>query len=332
MDAANDLGRWHYRAGGNLICQVSFIVIAHNAERTISSCIESILRQGVDKHIIVVDNNSQDRTVDQIPRYGVEILFEPVPNRGRARNRGLEAAIAPYVAFVDADVELPTGWAREALRLLECHPEVVAVGGPGIRTDASWVSRVLNEMHYGISLTGDGIRHTISLPTLNIMYRGVPLAGMRFADLWTAEDSEFNFRLLECGWTFLWCKGLAVVHKHPLSLLQLASKSFDYGKWYLAPYWRHPGRIDFGVTGRVVHLPIFILLLLVSLIMPWMVWLALAWLIVPVLAYMRSGLRSVTSLTWRYLVPYVVVHSLRQYAQIAGIWAGLLSGNWRDYH
>ena len=45
-----------------ILVEVSFIVPAYNAEKTIAKCIESILSQGVEKEIIVVDNTSTDKT------------------------------------------------------------------------------------------------------------------------------------------------------------------------------------------------------------------------------------------------------------------------------
>jgi glycosyltransferase involved in cell wall biosynthesis len=57
--------------------------------------------------IIVVDNNSTDGTRAVAERHGVTYLFEPVPNRGKARNRGITAARGSFVLFIDDDVVLP---------------------------------------------------------------------------------------------------------------------------------------------------------------------------------------------------------------------------------
>ena len=130
--------------------QVSFIVIAYNAAPTIRACVESILVQAVDKEVILVDNNSTDGTAGQVSGLPLTVVFEARRCRGTARNRGLDAAHGAWIAFVDADVELPPHWAPEALALLDSHPDCVAVGGPGLTPAAGWVSQAIDTLQYGI--------------------------------------------------------------------------------------------------------------------------------------------------------------------------------------
>ena len=53
--------------------------------------------------IIVVDNNSTDDTADIAIKQGVSVVFEPINQIARARNRGATAATGDALIFMDAD-------------------------------------------------------------------------------------------------------------------------------------------------------------------------------------------------------------------------------------
>ncbi|HEY9085632.1 MAG TPA: glycosyltransferase [Candidatus Tyrphobacter sp.] len=66
--------------------------------------------------IVVVDNGSTDATRDVVERAAregrvpVRYAHEALPNRGKARNRGVEAAEGYLVLFCDDDVAVPPGF------------------------------------------------------------------------------------------------------------------------------------------------------------------------------------------------------------------------------
>jgi len=309
--------------------KVSFIVIAYNARSSIRSCLRSILEQEVDKEVILVDNNSTDDTVDAVRDLPIVVRFEPQQCRGRARNRGLESAGGQYVAFVDSDVELPKGWTRKALSLIEIHSDVVAVGGPGLTPGTSWVSKSLDVIQYG-TINNGATKFVLSLPTMNIMYRGDSIRGLRFAYFWAGEDPEFNFRLSERGYRFLWSSELSVVHHHVHSLGQLAWKTFRYGMWFSALYRRHPKQITPGILFRFIFFPVLVFLTVLGIAFPESCWLVALWLILPLLAYGYVAISQNLFINLVQGFQFVVVHSVKQYAQMLGIWAGVVAGTWRN--
>ena len=78
--------------------------------------------------VIVVDNNSTDRTGELARELGARVVFEPKNQIARARNAGGRVAKGQYLIFLDADTRLPAGLLRGALDRLasgEC------VGGGG---------------------------------------------------------------------------------------------------------------------------------------------------------------------------------------------------------
>jgi glycosyltransferase involved in cell wall biosynthesis len=98
--------------------KVSVIIPAYNAERSISSCLNSILDQRFpdeDLEIIVVDNNSNDDTVLICGDFDVRIVKEPRQGRSFARNTGAKVSTGNYLAFIDSDVILEPDWLKNCL-------------------------------------------------------------------------------------------------------------------------------------------------------------------------------------------------------------------------
>ena len=100
--------------------------------RALSSLDEQIAAPSFEA--IVVDNGSNDDTKEVVARaaersrHKVHYLYEPEPNRGKARNRGVASAEGFLVLFCDDDVLLPPGFlaAHEAAH----HTAGLVVNGP----------------------------------------------------------------------------------------------------------------------------------------------------------------------------------------------------------
>jgi len=96
---------------------VSVIVPVLNGERTIRECIVSLLNMDYPverREILVVDNDSTDRTTDIIKNFPVRYLREERRGASHARNRGIEASKGAILAFTDADCAVTTRWLRSA--------------------------------------------------------------------------------------------------------------------------------------------------------------------------------------------------------------------------
>jgi glycosyltransferase involved in cell wall biosynthesis len=90
--------------------KISVVVPAFNEEKLLAASLASIREamaafheQGLESELIVCDNNSTDRTSELASSAGAIVVFEPVNQIGRARNKGAEAATGEWLIFVDAD-------------------------------------------------------------------------------------------------------------------------------------------------------------------------------------------------------------------------------------
>ena len=78
---------------------LSIVIPAFNEELLITHCLDSISESmianqgaGFTHEIIVVDNNSTDKTAELAKHAGANVVFEPINQIGRARNAGAAAA------------------------------------------------------------------------------------------------------------------------------------------------------------------------------------------------------------------------------------------------
>lgn len=109
---------------------VSVVVATKDEERNIGNCLESIKRQTYPQkkmEIIVVDNNSTDKTKEIAKKYTKRLYNFPnlkrvkkiINLRGSQLNFGVEKSHGQIIFFPDADMTFDKGLIEEAVRLIE---------------------------------------------------------------------------------------------------------------------------------------------------------------------------------------------------------------------
>lgn len=100
----------------------SIIIPAFNEERWLPATLKNLLSIMPDLpgegEVIVVDNNSTDRTAEIAHRMGARVVSEAVNQISRARNAGARAAKGRFLIFIDADTIAPRALIENALRAL----------------------------------------------------------------------------------------------------------------------------------------------------------------------------------------------------------------------
>ncbi len=85
---------------------VSVIIPTFDRRSMVGDAVESVLKQSHSRYeLIVVDDGSQDGTVERLQRYGSRITVLSQPHRGvaAARNSGARWSSGKYLAFLDSD-------------------------------------------------------------------------------------------------------------------------------------------------------------------------------------------------------------------------------------
>lgn len=121
---------------------VSVIVPASNEERLLPRTLERITeafdaaKGTCEWELIVCDNNSTDHTAALATGAGARVVFEPVSQISRARNRGASAARGNWLLFIDADSYPSPDLIADVLDLIRggrhvgCGSTLKVEGGP----------------------------------------------------------------------------------------------------------------------------------------------------------------------------------------------------------
>ncbi|GAH53151.1 unnamed protein product [marine sediment metagenome] len=95
---------------------ISVVILAKNEEKRIQDCIKSIL--GWADEIIVVDDESSDRTKELAQRLGARALIRKMDIEGRQRNWAYSQAKNEWVFSLDADERLTEELKKEIKEVL----------------------------------------------------------------------------------------------------------------------------------------------------------------------------------------------------------------------
>lgn len=98
--------------------EISVIVCAKNAEKTIEACLKSI-EENEPSEIILINDNSSDATVQLASRYTDKIYSAESNGLAYARQLGAQKAKSEYIAYVDSDVVLTPNCLQKMLEELQ---------------------------------------------------------------------------------------------------------------------------------------------------------------------------------------------------------------------
>jgi glycosyltransferase involved in cell wall biosynthesis len=139
---------------------ISVIVAAYNEEKLLPICLRSLRQQNfkLPYEIIVVNNNSTDKTAFIAKSFKARVVNEKQKGVIFAKQKGLMAAKSEIIAVTDADTHPPSNWLATIYRLLD-QPKVVVVVGPAKIYDGPlWHKKLLfwffKLVHFWYKLTG----------------------------------------------------------------------------------------------------------------------------------------------------------------------------------
>lgn len=194
----------------------SVVIATRNRARFLERALASLGQQNLRApfEVVIADNGSTDDTREVSNRAGeratfaLEYVYEPEPNRGKARNRAIAASHADLIAFCDDDVRAPPGWLAAHVAAHARGPQRI-VNGP-----------ILNVASY--DCTPKPSPANFSRASLCTCNASVPRTALQAVggfdesfDLYGWEDSELGIRLREAGigWAFAW--DAAIWHVKP---------------------------------------------------------------------------------------------------------------------
>ena len=110
--------------------EVSIVIPAWNEERNLVNTLASLskLKLPFKTELIIINNNSTDRTQEIIDFFGVKTFFQPIQGISVTRQLGLENAKGKYILSADADSLYPPNWGIDYVNELK-KPNISVVYG-----------------------------------------------------------------------------------------------------------------------------------------------------------------------------------------------------------
>lgn len=119
--------------------KVSVVIPAYNEERYIGRCLKSLKNLTVPAdEIIVVDNNSTDKTSEIAQSFGTKVVLEKKQGITPARNKGFESTKYEIIARCDADSIIQNDWIKIIKNNFE-KLEIDALSGPVFFYDSKFL-------------------------------------------------------------------------------------------------------------------------------------------------------------------------------------------------
>jgi O-antigen biosynthesis protein len=239
--------------------KVSVIVCTFNGSRTLSECLESLLRLEYPNYeVIVVNDGSTDATAKIAHNYGFRVITTENQGLASARNTGLRAATGEIVAYIDDDAYPDTHWLRYLANTF-MNTKHVGIGGPNIAPpgDGPIAECVAhspgNPVH--ILLSDTEAEH---IPGCNMVFRKSALEAIDGFDPQfriAGDDVDVCWRLQQKGWTLGYSPGAMVWHHRRNSIRAYWKQQHNYGKAesFLEKKWPEKYNLAGHVTwaGRV---------------------------------------------------------------------------------
>ena len=202
--------------------KVSIIVPCYNAEKHLSECLDSILKQSLhDLEVIAVNDGSTDRTLDILHRYAaqdVRLRIIDQSNQGapQARANGVKSASADYIVFVDSDDYIAQDYVATLYHAIDSSKaDIVACNGNYDIHRWPWrPTKAVKPIHItGTPIKGDELKNFITnffgrhfsiiVVWGHIYHKSLFKSATRHIPFLVEEDAMFNAQLYHAATSVL---------------------------------------------------------------------------------------------------------------------------------
>jgi GT2 family glycosyltransferase len=230
--------------------KVSIIVVNYNGGEIVEACLEALLRQSYEaQEVIVVDNNSCDKSVEDIQRIMKKDsadffkLISLNKNIGFASGNleGLKHAEGEYIALLNNDTEADERWLEELAKAMDSDPNVGICASKMIVHGTDIIDSAGDGFSTALKGFGEGEGQKSFLYNEKrcifgacggaALYRRKMIEEIGFLDedfFLIHEDIDLNFRAQLNGWKVLYVPTAIVYHRVRSSIGHMSDMAVYY--------------------------------------------------------------------------------------------------------
>jgi glycosyltransferase involved in cell wall biosynthesis len=225
---------------------VSVIIPVYNREKYLAECINSVITQDVNfsVEVILSDDGSTDKSKEIALSFGDSVIWLDKPTdcrtqgAGSTRNRGIEAAKYPIIAFLDSDDYFLPDHLQRCYDYLLSHPDISIVidqlySQEGNHNENKW-HRVYPEKD---EVTLKAIFLDCYIPLILVVLRKSlfdKVGGLFDVEAVLAEDHDLWLRICEHGERIKIIEGGgAVVREHTERSIRSTRKTYEFAEFIM---------------------------------------------------------------------------------------------------
>lgn len=119
---------------------ISVIIVSYNTAQLTLDCLQSLRSAPTSKEVFVIDNASDDGSVEAIRNHFPEVrIIANSANRGfsAANNQALKLSQGRYIVFLNPDTTVKSGSLTAAVSFMDSHPAIGLAGAKILNPDGS---------------------------------------------------------------------------------------------------------------------------------------------------------------------------------------------------
>ncbi len=222
--------------------KISIIMTAYNEEELLPKALKSVFAQDFPKEdyeVIVVDNNSTDKSAEIAKSFGAKVISETTQGYVFALDRGTKEAKGEIIAVTDSDTLVATNWLTQIARSFEDNG-VVAVTGMADMRNLGFITKIISYLAFYLFVKFNFLIGKPHLSGFNFALNREALikAGGINTDYKMSPDVEIGLRIKKYGKVIFNTKMLAHTSNRRWKDGYL-STAIMYLKGYLWTVWLH---------------------------------------------------------------------------------------------
>ncbi len=234
--------------------KVSIVIPTYNSKKTISKCLDPIIKiKDIDIEIIVVDDLSDDKTLSIAKKYPINII-ELEENKGPANARyiGEKKAKNDIIVFIDSDIVIVENTIRRIITGFEDNSDISAIVGlfskkhPNNDFYSNYKNLYMNYIFNKCSTEIDFLFGSIFAIKKGLLE--MPDISKRFG-----EDTESGLRLNKRGHKIILDKDLEVIHLKQYDLQSILRNDYIISYHFTRIFLGKKGWREFGKKKRFSH-------------------------------------------------------------------------------